>query len=158
MGIARLGYATVERESSIQMKVVLGPLAKSGLEDNVGPDLPAAIDAALVFYVGKLKSGKQPPRFPEFAPVQGDLGDGDVPLGGADADRVEFEVELDEQVVTTLAEEAGRQGVPVEDLAGHAVLVYLAQLDLVGDPEGGIPPRGPAFVVRAGDGEDSPSR
>lgn len=140
------------------MKVILGPLAKSGLEENVGPDLPAAIDAALVYYVGKLDTRKPPPRFPKFAPVQGERDGAATATAGADADRVEVEVEAEEQVAASLSAEAERQGVEVGDLAGHAVLVYLAELDLVGDPEGGIPPRGPAFVVGAGDGDGSPSR
>jgi hypothetical protein len=139
------------------MKVVLGPLAKAGLEGNVGPDLPAAINAALVYYVGKLDGGKRPPRFPEFASMQGNREGGAGMSPNADSDRTEVEVEVDDQVAATLAGEAERQGVGVADLAAHAVLIYLAELDLIGDPEGGVPARGPAFVVRAGNGEDSPA-
>jgi hypothetical protein len=124
------------------MKVVLGPLAKAGLEDNVGPDLPAAINAALVYYVGKLDSGKRPPRFPEFASMQGNRQGGEEMSPNAEQDRTAVEVEVDEQVVATLAAEAESQGVGVDDLAAHAVLVYLAELDLIGDPDGGIPARG----------------
>jgi hypothetical protein len=139
------------------MKVVLGPLAKSGLEGSVGPDLPAAINAALVYYVANLDSGKRPPRFPDFASVQGNREEGGESSPNDDLDRSEFEVEVDEQVAATLAAEAENQGVGVSDLAGHAVLVYLAELDLIGDPDGRIPTRGPVFVIPAGNGDDSPS-
>ena len=138
------------------MKVVLGPLAKAGLEDSVGPDIPAAISAALVYYVGKLESGKRPPRFPDFASVQGNRGGGAESSPNDDLDRLEVEVEVDSQVAATLAAEAESQGVGVEELAAHAVLVYLAELDLVGDPEGGSPARGPSFVVRARDSDELP--
>jgi len=140
------------------MKVVLGPLAKAGLEGSVGPDLPAAVDAALVYYVGKLESGKRPPRFPDFASVQDNRGEGVGVSPNADSDRTEVEVEVDDQIAVTLAAEAESQGVGVEELAGHAVLVYLAELDLVGDPEAGIPASGPVFIVRAADIDESPSR
>src|ERR1700743_1014685 len=59
----------------IAMKVLLGPLAKSGLETRVGSNLPAAINAALVYYVGKLNSGRPPAPIPDFLKVQGDPED-----------------------------------------------------------------------------------
>jgi hypothetical protein len=120
------------------MKVVVGPLAQSGLETRVGPNLPAAVNTALVYYVGKMNSGRRPARFPKFLAMQGEGTDG--PQGGThDADssdlRPEVEVEVDERIEAALYSDAERQGVSPTDLAGHAVLVYLAELDLVGDPE-----------------------
>jgi len=131
------------------MKVLLGPLAKSGLETRVGPNLPAAINAALVYYVGKLNSGRPPARIPDFLKVQGDAGDGE------DAATVEMapapprplvEVSVDERIEAALAADARRQGVNLSELAGHAVLVYLAELDLIGDPDQGRPRRARSFA------------
>jgi hypothetical protein len=104
------------------MKVVVGPLAKSGLESRVGEDLPAAINAALVFYVGKLHSGRGPVAFPKF-------------LLAPEDPRPELEVDVDERIEAALCADAERQGVIPAELAGHAILTYLAELDLVGEPK-----------------------
>ena len=60
--------------------------------------------------------------------------------------RPEVEVEVDERIEAALDPDAERQGVSPAELAGHAVLVYLAELDLIGDPEQGRPRR-PASLV-----------
>jgi hypothetical protein len=101
------------------MRVVVGPLAKSGLESRVGPDLPAAVNAALVYYVGRLSSGRGPVGFPTFLAMEGP----------------ELDVEVDERIEALLCSDAERQGVAPGELAGHGILVYLAELDLVGEPE-----------------------
>ncbi len=127
------------------MRVALGNLAKSGLEARVGPDIPAAINTALVYYVGKLSSGRGPAKFPKFLLSKGDEGSGQQAKGegisALDA-RPEVEVEVDERIEAALFSDAERQGVSPTDLAGHAVLVYLAELDLVGDPD----PTGPGRI------------
>ena len=56
------------------MRVALGNLAKTGLETRVGPDIPAAVNTALVYYVGKLSSGRGPAKFPKFLLSKGDAG------------------------------------------------------------------------------------
>jgi hypothetical protein len=120
------------------MKVALGPLAKSGLETRVGPNLPAALNAALVYYVGKLSSGRGPAKFPKFLITQGyPGGEPGSQADGVEAavPRPEVEVEVDERIEAALFSDASRQGVSPTELAGHAVLVYLAELDLIGDPE-----------------------
>jgi len=131
------------------MKVLLGPLARSGLETRVGSNLPAAVNAALVYYVGKLNSGRPPARIPDFLKVQGNDGDEDRPTA-ADMDapqpRPVVEVAVDERIEAALSTDAERQGVSLSELAGHAVLVYLAELDLIGDPEQTRPPRHRSFV------------
>jgi hypothetical protein len=116
------------------MKVALGPLAKSGLETRVGPNLPAALNTALVYYVGKLSSGRSPAKFPKFLATQGDTG-GDPDRAAMLHPRPEIEVEVDERIEAAIFTDAQRQGVSPTELAGHAVLVYLAELDLIGDPE-----------------------
>lgn len=127
------------------MRIALGTLAKSGLETRVGPDLPAAINTALVYYVGKLGSGRGPAKFPKFLLLTDEEGSeaGASSKGApAAADRPEIEVEVDERIEAALFRDAERQGVSPTDLAGHAVMVYLAELDLVGDPD----PSGPGRI------------
>jgi hypothetical protein len=131
------------------MRVVVGPLAKSGLESRVGPNLPAAINAALVYYVGKLSSGRGPVKFPKFLAVQRESADGAVPSGTeapAPEPRPEVEVEVDERIEAAIFTDAERQGVSPTELAGHAVLVYLAELDLIGEPEALRSGRGRSFA------------
>jgi hypothetical protein len=129
----------------VAMKVALGSLAKSGLEKRVGPDLPAAINTALVYYVGKLSSGRGPAKFPKFLLLTDEEG-GERPADTEGAPRPdarpEIEVEVDERIEAALFTDAERQGVSPTDLAGHAVMVYLAELDLVGDPN----PSGPGRI------------
>ena len=127
------------------MKVALGSLAKSGLEKRVGPDIPAAVNTALVYYVGKLSSGRGPAKFPKFLLLTDEEG-GERPSDAEGApradDRPEIEVEVDERIEAAIFSDAERQGVSPTDLAGHAVMVYLAELDLVGDPD----PTGPGRI------------
>ena len=148
-----------DRGVSSEMKVVVGPLAKSGLETRVGPNLPAAVNTALVYYVGKLNSGRRPARFPKFLSMRGEAGGSEQ--GGASETaspnlRPELEVEVDERIEAAIYTDAENQGVSPTDLAGHAVLVYLAELDLVGDPDGGIDPGAAAFASSVGDGPSAP--
>lgn len=111
------------------MKVELGELARTGLESRVGPDVPAAVNAALTYYVGKLGSGRRPVDFPNFlATSQG------APHRNP---QDEVEVEVDERIEAVIYREASRQGATPAALARHAVLVYLAALDMIGDPQGG---------------------
>ena len=102
------------------MKVVVGPLAKSGLESRVGPNLPAAINAALVYYVGKLSSGRGPVKFPKFLAMQGDQGNGAAAAGDgtpASNSRPEVEVDVDERIEAAICADAERQGVSPTELA-----------------------------------------
>jgi hypothetical protein len=127
------------------MRVALGNLAKTGLETRVGPDIPAAVNTALVYYVGKLSSGRGPAKFPKFLLSKGDAGRAEgSPEEGAPAGeaRPEIEVDVDERIEAAIFTDAERQGVSPTDLAGHAVLVYLAELDLIGDPD----PTGPGRI------------
>jgi hypothetical protein len=123
------------------MRVALGNLAKSGLESRVGPDVPAAVNTALVYYVGKLSSGRGPAKFPKFLVSKGDAG-GDEGVAVEVTPRPEVEVEVDERIEAAIFTDAKRQGVSPTDLAGHAVMVYLAELDLIGDPD----PTGPGRI------------
>ena len=127
------------------MRVALGNLAKTGLETRVGPDIPAAVNTALVYYVGKLSSGRGPAKYPKFLLSKGDSGAAEGSPAGDDPvaeDRSEVEVDVDERIEAAIFTDAERQGVSPTDLAGHAVLVYLAELDLIGDPD----PTGPGRI------------
>src|ERR1700759_167383 len=103
------------------MRVALGNLAKTGLETRVGPDIPAAVNTALVYYVGKLNSGRGPAKFPKFLSAKGNAAagqgaagdaegaaDGDAPSAGA---RPEIEVAVDERIEAAIFTDAERQGV-----------------------------------------------
>lgn len=139
----------VDRRVLGEMKVVVGPLAQTGLEARVGSNLPAAVNTALVYYVGKLHSGRRPARFPKFLSMQGEdggTGEGEA-IGSRSSDlRPEVEVEVDERIEAAIYADAASQGVSPSDLAGHAVLVYLAELDLVGEPDPEADPSTPAFA------------
>jgi hypothetical protein len=133
------------------MKVVVGPLAQSGLESRVGTNLPAAVNTALVYYVGKLNSGRRPARYPKFLDTPGKAGrseEAPAPDTGFTNPRPELEVEVDERIEAALFTDAESQGVSPSDLAGHAVLLYLAELDLIGDPEPPDPARTRTFSAR----------
>jgi hypothetical protein len=98
-----------------------------------------------VALVGKLSSGRGPAKFPKFLLSKGDAGSGEgAAVEGAPAPepRPEIEVEVDERIEAAIFTDAERQGVSPTELAGHAVLVYLAELDLIGDPD----PTGPGRI------------
>jgi hypothetical protein len=148
-----------DRGVFIEMKVVVGPLAQSGLETRVGPNLPAAVNTALVYYVGKLNSGRRPARFPKFLLMQGEAGgagEGGADEAGSPNLRPEVEVEVDERIEAANDTDAENQGVSPTDLAGHAVLVYLAELDLVGEPDHGVGPGPATLAAPVPDGPKAP--
>jgi hypothetical protein len=94
------------------MKVLLGPLARSGLESRAGTDLSSAISAALDYYVGRIDGARPPAPVPDFLVARGS----------------QVDVRVDERTEAALVADAEGQGVGVAELAGHAVLVYLAEL------------------------------
>jgi hypothetical protein len=94
------------------MKVLLGPFARSGLETCAGSNLPVAINAALSCYVARINSDRPPPPIPDFLVARGSP----------------VEVRVDRHIEAALAANAEGQGIGLPELAGHAVLVYLAEL------------------------------
>jgi hypothetical protein len=100
------------------VKVALGAFASSGIKARLGTDTPTGVQAALFHYTRRLKSGWTPVGFPQFRQGQA-LQDPEAP----------FELPVDPETRSTLELEAERQGTTVEELAVHAVLVYLADLD-----------------------------
>jgi hypothetical protein len=104
------------------MKVTLGTFTRSGMESELGSDLAATVRAALSHYTAKLQAGRAPLGPPAFL----------ASAKGAEGDALDLSV--DPEVEAVLAREATRQGVGVDALAAHSVLVYLAELDFINAP------------------------
>jgi hypothetical protein len=102
------------------MKVVLGQLARTGLEAQLGPDVEAGVRVALIRYAESIEFGREPLAFPRFRrqqrPRQASLTD------------LELQIE-DEDLGEMLAREVSLQGVSPEQLVTHAVFLCLADLD-----------------------------
>jgi hypothetical protein len=97
------------------VKVALGKLARSGLEALFGSDVPLGVHAAIAHYAGRLRSGGAPLRLPRQRWTDGAEAVFDVPVEGDLEQRIEHESRL--------------QGATPQELVGHAVLVYLADVD-----------------------------
>ncbi len=93
------------------MQVAVGPFTRQGIEERLGPDLPAGVEIALLYYVGKLRSGRGAPRFPSF--LQNASFEGPVS---------EVELNVWPEVERVLVVEAA-----------HSVFLYLAELDRLED-------------------------
>ena len=107
------------------MKVALGAFARSGIEARHGADIEAGLDIALRHCAERIASARQLlaiPRFLREAP----------PTDPSTDEELAVEPELER----ILEQEVRRQGVPVEQVVSHAVLVFLADTDEVdGDQE-----------------------
>jgi hypothetical protein len=102
----------VAGELFIAMKVLLGPLARSGLETRAGSNLPVAVNAALDYYVDRMNSDRPPAPVPDFLVAHGK----------------QVEVPVDGRIEAALAANAEDQGIGLPELSGHAIFVYLAEL------------------------------
>lgn len=100
------------------MRVAIGTFARSGIEARFSSEAKAGVEAALRHYTRRLKSSSPPVPVPSFAPS----------ARRQDAPRA-LDVTLAPEIEATLKDEARRQGVAMDLLAGHAVFVYLADLD-----------------------------
>lgn len=101
------------------MNVALEPFARTCVESAFGRDLPMGVRAAVVHYARRLRLPEPPAAVPAFRRGAG--------TGIAADTNVEFPVAP--EVEEMLAEEARRQGVPIDRIVGHAVFVYFADLD-----------------------------
>lgn len=111
------------------MKVALNTFARSGIEARLGRDIAAGVQAALRHYTQRLGTGWKSPDFPRFRREE--------PPRHRGAD---LELAVDPEIQKVLEHEArGCPGVSVEQLAGHAVLVYLADLDREASERGARP-------------------
>jgi hypothetical protein len=100
------------------MQVAVGSFTRQGIEDRLGPDLPAGVEIALLYYVGKLRSGRGAVSVPSFLQSTGFEG----PVS-------EVDLNVGPEVEKALSVEAERQHTTVDRLAAHSVFVYLAELD-----------------------------
>ena len=100
------------------MRVALGTFAREAIEARFGDDIAAGVAEALAHYARRLESGPTPAQFPRFRREQR------AGTSGAD-----FELSVSPEIQGTLEREARRSGLSVEQLAVHAVFVYLADLD-----------------------------
>src|SRR5262249_52003623 len=116
------------------MKIALGTFARSSIETHMGGDVTAGVQVALRHYARRLSSGWKPPDFPSFR-REASLRRSDTAL----------ELTVDPEVEEALEREARAcSGVSVEQLAAHAVLVYLADMDRDDTPK--IEPRPLVYV------------
>jgi hypothetical protein len=102
------------------MMVALGPFMRQGIEDRLGPDIPAGVEIALLFYLGKMRSGRGAPSFPHF-----------LQSAAFESPVAEVELDVGPEVEALIQGEAERQHISVDRLAAHSVFIYLAELDRV---------------------------
>jgi hypothetical protein len=104
------------------MKVALDIFARSGIETHLGQDLVAGVRAALRHYTRRLGcEAEELPRFPCFR---------HEPIPDLERRGTELELSIDPAVEVALAHEAREfPGATVEQMAAHAVMVYLADMD-----------------------------
>src|SRR3954453_12969766 len=103
------------------MRVALGQFACTGIETQIGDDIPAGVRKALFHYAAKLKAGRRPVEVPPF------LSDRD-PVDAA----AEFELIVDAETEAMLEREAQRQQTTTTRLVAHTVLTYLAEIEFLG--------------------------
>jgi len=102
------------------MRVELSKFACDGIEAQLGPDVPAGARIALFHYAGRLRAGRRTTPFPSF------LADSTPP-----EPEMSFELIVDPETEAALQGEAAKQGLEMERLVSHAVLVYLAEFEFL---------------------------
>jgi hypothetical protein len=100
------------------MEIKIGQLAYTYMRANLGDDVESGLRMALLHYAKLAELGKGPIDVPPFSRKS-------LPPEAG------FTIDLtwDERTEALLKEEAARQGVTMDVLATHAVLVYLAALE-----------------------------
>lgn len=104
------------------MRVELGNLAREGIEARLGAGAEAGARTAMRRYADRLGAGEATP-LPNFLR--------DLPAPSGPESGRSFELDIDAESLAVLEREAERQEVPVEKIASHAVLAYLAELDAI---------------------------
>ncbi len=103
------------------MRVELGKFACSGIEAQMGDDIPAGTRKAMFHYARKLKAGRRPLAPPRFLAAE------EPP-----EPEMAFDLTVDPETEAMLEQEALRQRTTLSQLAAHTVLVYLAELEFLG--------------------------
>jgi hypothetical protein len=101
------------------VNIELGKLACNGLEGHFGTDLEGGARKALLHYAYKLRSGRRPTAAPRFLKPTSEV-------------EAKFDLTFDRETEAVLGQEASRLRISTTNLATHAVLVYLAELDFLG--------------------------
>ena len=100
------------------MKVILGNLARSGIEARLGGDVAEVVRGALRRYAEDLTAGREQLTYPGFR------------LSPSELSPVEdVELSLDIELEEVLEAEVRRQDVSMEQLVSHAVFLCLAEID-----------------------------
>jgi hypothetical protein len=100
------------------MKVAIGGLAVWGIERKMGGEVSAGIEHALTHYTRRLRSSRPPLELPN--------------LNGSTTAKGElhtFDLTVAPEVEAELEREAERQHTTLDEIAGHSVMVLLADLD-----------------------------
>lgn len=118
MGIEVKKLGASNSSLGVPLKVVIGKLARLGIEVQLRTDVVAGAHEALLYYVRKLDSGQPPLAPPRFLR--------DQPPDGA---AVVLELAVDAETQAALEREASRQRIPLSQVLAHAVFVYLADLE-----------------------------
>lgn len=101
--------------------VALGPFARLGIEKYMGDDLAIGVRKALIHHANKIEVGRSPLPVPNFLP---DLDPRRDP-------RLLVSLEIDRDTESRLEKEALQQGTTMSQLAVHAVMGYLAELEFL---------------------------
>ncbi|MGB7587355.1 MAG: hypothetical protein WBM00_01460 [Solirubrobacterales bacterium] len=108
------------------MKIALGKFARFGLETRFRNDVGVGVQAALLHYARRLRSGRPPVDIPALfrsqAPAPHDAGG-------------TFYLPVDPEIEVALERKALEHRVPVGQVLDHAVFVYLADLDAAAEPD-----------------------
>lgn len=102
----------------ITIRVALDNFARTGIEAQIGSDVPGALRIAIFHYAHKLKVGRPPVEIPRF-------------LRRKRFESPGFEIVLNGETASLFESEAARQGASLSELVNHSVLVYLAELDFL---------------------------
>lgn len=124
--------------TKLQINLSLGRIGWAGLEKrsaDAGVGLPEVVADAIAHFCSQLEGGRIATDVPRFA------------IAPAEAESRELVVELTRDCLGRLDREAAHQGIDLEELFAHAVMVFLA------DGEAASAGRRAAEQQRAGDAD-----
>jgi hypothetical protein len=107
----------------LQISITFDEFGWSGLEDEARAervDLNQVVGLACSYYASELAADRTATIVPRL---------GQPPAERVERDTRTLELELSEESLRRLEQEAERQGLPLERLCEHAALLYLADLD-----------------------------
>jgi hypothetical protein len=102
------------------MRIPLGTFSCSAIRTRLQADLPTGVKAALTHYIERLESSRPPVEIPWFCLTQ-----------ASQEPEVTIDLKVDAETRAPLEREAEMQRTSMDRLVTHAVLVYLADLDVL---------------------------